>query len=132
MHKVRFIDYFFFWIFTSFCEWIIHPKVLSKADIKNSCTHGCINHIKKSKKTLKKINESKSCKTWVSGMSNPNKLLRICSMFKEYLHLCENFYSLENVRLRTKKLSFRNFTFTFWQSIKKNIDLKRKINHIVF
>ena len=57
--------------------------MLFKDDIENSGTLDVLNTLK-SKKTLKKIDESKSCKTWVSGMFNPNKLLKISSIFKEY------------------------------------------------
>lgn len=73
----------------------------------------------KSKKTLKKTDESKLCQSWVSGMCDPNKNID--------LHLCENFYSqtLENGLLRIKKLIFGNFLFIFWQ---KSTDLGKYSN----
>ena len=57
--------------------------MLFKVDVENSGTPGCIKHIK-SKNIIKKIDESKSYKTWVSGMCDPNKLLKIWSMLKKY------------------------------------------------
>ena len=53
-------------------------------------------------------------------MCNPSKLLKIWSMFKKswFTSLWEFFFQiLENGWLRTKKLIFGNFKFTFWQSI---------------
>ena len=38
---------FFFQLFSSFCEGIIHQKVLFKADIETSGTAGCLKHITK-------------------------------------------------------------------------------------
>ena len=64
-------------------EGIIHPKVLFKAAIESSGTPGCIKHIKKLGNSHKDW-QIKTYKTWVPGMCNPNKLLQIWYMFKEY------------------------------------------------
>ena len=75
----------------------------------------------KSKKTLKKIDESKSYKTWVSG-SVIQIRFDLCSKNILKIFKCENFYSqiLENGWLRTKK--FTNFKFTFRWNMKKRTE----------
>ena len=62
-------------------------------------------------------------------MCNPNKLLKILSMYKKilvYIFVKILFPNSENSWLRTKKLSFSKFTF--WQRIKKTLTVLFVLN----
>ena len=91
-YKVCFIDYLFSWLFTSFWKEYFIQKGSSKLISKIQVPLDVLNTLK-SEKTLRKIDESKSYKTWVYVMGNSNNLLKIWSIFKEFTSLWKFLFS---------------------------------------